>query len=315
VFVSLLDLSKAFDCVNHSLLFPKLIDLELPCNLVKFLAYWYLHQLMNVRWNNTFSASFYMHNGTRQGSILSPYLFSVYIRNVSKTVVNSGIGCHIGNMPCNILLYADDIVIMAPSWDAQQKLLNLCYNEICSISMCLNVAKSITLIFSPYKSTRRVLLSFPEFNLCGHRIVNVNRCKYLGHWLSTVDDDNTDIENHIRLLYARTNFLIRRFSKCSTAVKICLFKAYCINFYGIALWKRHDVTVMRKFQAAYNKYVKLFFGYERRYSLTAVFMELKLSTVATVLYNAQHKFVRSITGHDNALVNYVQRVCNSDLVR
>ena len=72
---------------------------------------------------------------------------------------------------------------------------------------------------------------------------------------------------------------------------------------------------MRKFQAAYNKCVKLFFSYERRYSLTAVFMELKLPTVATVLYNAQHKFVRSITNHDNALVSYVLRVCNADLVR
>ena len=73
-----------------------------------------------------FSVCFYMHDGTRQASILSPYLFSVYIRNVSKTVVNSGIGCHIGNMPCNILLYADDIVILAPSWDAQQKFITLC---------------------------------------------------------------------------------------------------------------------------------------------------------------------------------------------
>jgi Reverse transcriptase (RNA-dependent DNA polymerase) len=200
-----------------------------------------------------------MHNGTRQGSILSPYLFSVYIRNVSKTVVNSGIGCHIGNMPCNILLYADDIVILAPSWDAQQKFINLCCNEICNISMCLNVAKSITVIFSPYKSNRRVLGSFPEFNLGCHSIANVNSCKYLGYWLSTDDDDNIDIENHIRLLYARTNFLIRRFSKCSIAVKKCLFKAYCINFYGVALWKRYGVSVMQKFQAAYNKCIKLFF--------------------------------------------------------
>ena len=52
VFVSLLDLSKAFDCVDHRILFSKLTDLELPCNLVKFLAYWYLHQLMNVRWQS-----------------------------------------------------------------------------------------------------------------------------------------------------------------------------------------------------------------------------------------------------------------------
>ena len=47
-------------------------------------------------------------------------------------------------------------------------------------------------------------MSFPEFIFCGHPIVNVNSCKYLGHWLSTVDDDNTDIENHVRLLFART---------------------------------------------------------------------------------------------------------------
>jgi len=98
VFVSLLDLSKAFDYVNHRLLFLKLTDLELPCNLVIVVAYWYLHQLMNDRWKNTVSDCFYMHNGTRQGSNLSTYLFSVYMRNVSNTVVNSGIGCHIGNI-------------------------------------------------------------------------------------------------------------------------------------------------------------------------------------------------------------------------
>ena len=52
-------------------------------------------------------------------------------------------------------------IIVAISWDAQQKLrFNLCYNEISIISMCLNVAKSITLIFSPYKSNRRVYCRF-----------------------------------------------------------------------------------------------------------------------------------------------------------
>jgi len=80
------------------------------------------------------------------------------------------------------------------------KVLDLCCNEICNISMCLNVAKLIALMFSPYTSDRRVLLSFPEFNLCGHPIANVNSCKYLGYWLSTADDHNIGIQNHIRLL-------------------------------------------------------------------------------------------------------------------
>ena len=158
-------------------------------------------------------------------------------------------------------------------------------------------------------------MSFPAFNLCGHPMVNANCCKYLGHRLFTVDDDNTDIENHIMLLYARTNFLIRRFCKCSTAVKICLFKAYCINFYG-NIMEAIRCDSYSKVSGCYNKCVQLFFGlYERRYSLTAVFVELKLSTVATVLDNAQHQFVRSITSYGNALVCHVQRVCNADIVR
>jgi hypothetical protein len=45
-----------------------------------------------------------MRNGIRQGVILSPYLFSVYMRDASKAVINSSMGCHIGSMPCNIRL-------------------------------------------------------------------------------------------------------------------------------------------------------------------------------------------------------------------
>lgn len=313
VFVTLLDLSKAFDCVDHHLLFRKLVKLELPCNLTQLLAYWYSHQLVNVRWKNTISECFSMHNA-RQGSILSPYLFSVYMRDVSRAVIDSGIGCHIGNLPCNILLYADDIVILSPSWHAQQKLLILCHNEIKRLSMSLNVAKTVNIIFTPYKINRRVVPSFPNFKLCEHLVANVNKCKYLGHWLSSDDDDSTDIVNQTRLLYARTNYLIRRFAGCSLRVKLCLFKTYCINFYGVAVWMHYSETVMKKLQAAYNKCVKMFFGYERRHSLSAVFFDLKLPTLATVLHNARHNFAKTISCHTNAVVRCVYQVCNMDLV-
>ena len=314
VFVNLLDLSKAFDYVNHRLLFAKLVDLEFPCNLTCLLAYWYSNQLMNVRWKAVTSECFLMHNGTRQGSILSPYLFSVYMRSVSKAVANSGIGCHIGNMPCNILMYADDIVLLSPSWHAQQILLDTCAKEICSVAMILNLTKTVTIIYSPYNKSRRVTLSFPPFMLNGIAIAIVNSCKYLGHWLSAEEDDNTDIANQTRLLYARTNFLIRRFSRCSVEVKIRLFKAYCINFYAIALWKLYTVSVFKKLQAAYNKCIKIFFGFERWCSMTVVFAELRLPTLNTVLHNAQHKSRKSAGSHDNALVKYVHIVCNNCLV-
>ena len=155
VFVSLLDLSKAFDLVDHHILFNRLIDLKLPCNLVHILAFWYRFQTMNVKWNSILSSSFPVSNGTKQGSVLSPLLFSLYIKPVSKAITTSQLGCYIGNMPCNVLLYADDLVLISPSYRAHQLLLNICSFKIDEIKMTLNVKKSISLVFSPYAACRR----------------------------------------------------------------------------------------------------------------------------------------------------------------
>ena len=241
----MLDLSKAFDSVNHRYLFTKLIELNFPANLIKLLASWYANQQINIRWKMIVTDNFHMCNGTRQGSILSPYLFTIYMRDVSNAVVKSGLGCHIGNMPCNILLYADDIVLISPSWHAQQALLNLCCESTSALFMKFNVAKSATVIFPPYKGSKRVTYMFPSFALDGCPIIVVDNCKYLGHFLSSKDDDDVDILHQNRLLYARTNLLIRKFGRCSKEVKLCLFKAYCMNFYGESLWECYSTTVLK----------------------------------------------------------------------
>ena len=62
-----------------------------------------------------------MRNGLRQGNLLSPFLFSVYIADLIDTVVQSKIGCNISGLFVNILAYADDIIIFAPSWSALYK--------------------------------------------------------------------------------------------------------------------------------------------------------------------------------------------------
>ena len=97
-----LDLRKAFDMVNHQKLFNKLVNLNFPVNMVKLLIYWYSNQLVNIRWKDTTTTTSRMTNGTRQGSLLSPYLFGLYIRGVSGKILNSGAGCHMGGVPCNM---------------------------------------------------------------------------------------------------------------------------------------------------------------------------------------------------------------------
>ena len=83
VFACFIDFSKAFDKVNYWKLFTKLLDDNIAIDLVALLAYWYSHQQMCVRWKTMLSEPLLLGNGTRQGGILSPYLFSRYMRELS----------------------------------------------------------------------------------------------------------------------------------------------------------------------------------------------------------------------------------------
>jgi len=79
-------------------------------------------------------------------------IYFMYIFDVLVTVRKSLVGCYIGSTACNILLYADDIVLLSPTWHAQQTLLDLCCTEVNSLVMKFDMIKSVTLIFVPYKS-------------------------------------------------------------------------------------------------------------------------------------------------------------------
>ena len=81
-------------------------------------------------------------HGTRQGGVLSPYLFASYIRELLGSVRNTCTGCFVGDVGMNILAYADEIVVLAPSWYALQLLLNVLHSQSILIDMSCNVNMS-----------------------------------------------------------------------------------------------------------------------------------------------------------------------------
>ena len=116
--------------------------------IVKILVYWYSHQEMFIRWGNSCSNKFYVTNGVKQGGILSPALFNVYMNNLSVTLNPSGIGGFLGDSLVNHICYADDLCLIALSSSGMQHLLDLCrvyatnhqlsYNATKSFFLCLN---------------------------------------------------------------------------------------------------------------------------------------------------------------------------------
>ena len=79
VYVCFLDASKAFDRVNHWKLYYKLLKRGIDKSLVKLLVEWYGTQLFHVKWGGVTTGGFNVSNGVRQGGILSPFMFNVYI--------------------------------------------------------------------------------------------------------------------------------------------------------------------------------------------------------------------------------------------
>ena len=57
-------------------------------------------------------SSFRIRNGTKQGGVLSPYLFTRYVRDLIKRIAGCGIGYAIGNVFMNLFAYADDMVLL-----------------------------------------------------------------------------------------------------------------------------------------------------------------------------------------------------------
>ena len=74
-----LDASKAFDRVEYGKLFQLLIDRNLPSHIIRLLLNMYTDQHVRVLWNGIYSCSFSVMNGVKQGAIISPILFCVYL--------------------------------------------------------------------------------------------------------------------------------------------------------------------------------------------------------------------------------------------
>ena len=94
------------------------------------------------------SQCFTVSNGVRQGGILSPYLFNVYMDQLSLKLNQLDIGCHIGKKRLNNLIYADDLCCFAPTSKGLQKLVEVCTNYAVTHNIVFNSNKTKAPYFS-----------------------------------------------------------------------------------------------------------------------------------------------------------------------
>ena len=202
VFCTFLDASKAFDRLHYCKLFKLLIKRELPGPILRVLINTYTNSIVRVAWGGITSDYFSVVNGLKQGAVLSPVLFCVYIDDLLTLLSKAGFGCYIGPVFVGALAYADDIVLLAPTPTALRKMLAICEKFAADFCIRFNSLKTKCLVFVP--TCRRIM--HEHFKRCIFYLDNmpieiVDSFLHLGHLFTSDLKDDADI------IKARTTFI------------------------------------------------------------------------------------------------------------
>ena len=260
VYVSAIDASKAFDRINHGLLIEKLVTRNLPMCFVNIIVNWYTKLYSVVRWNHTLSSAYKVNCGVRQGGILSPVLFNVYVDDLFTKLSTCGSGCHINNMFFGCIMYADDIVIMSPSLVGLQHMLDKCTEYGNAFNIVFNAAKTVCIAIG-----KKLLIPTDTYVFIdGNAIPWVRSFKYLGVVFNAQDVLDVDCSSIKRKFYSSFNGILSRCKQAPEPVQLHLIKSYCLPYlsYCIGALELPDRTV-HQLSVCWNDAFRKVFSFKR----------------------------------------------------
>ena len=231
VYCCLLDASKAFDKVHYGKLFTILLAKNVSPYVIRLLIDSYVRQQACVSWNGFKSNYFILQNGVKQGGVLSPILFTMYIDNLLIKLKQSGYGCHVDNVFMGALSYADDITLLSPSLHGLNRMLEICAKFADNFDITFNSKKTLCIKFGES-------LNGKECAKLNNKIIKwVDHIKHLGNFLDSTLSDKLDTRSKISAFIGYVNKVKANFGHLQMYVLCKLFKIYCCSFYGSQMWK------------------------------------------------------------------------------
>lgn len=178
IYCCFVDFKKAFDSVWHDGLFYKLASYGINGNFLKYIKHLYSSMESCLKFPQGISNFFQVKIGTRQGDVLSPTLFNLFINDIIDQLqsVNSDPAI-IDNYKVTTLLYADDLVIISTSPKGLQSCIDVLSNYCKKWKLQINKDKSKIMIFEKNKEKNVIT---PKFRIDGELLCEVSEFVYLG---------------------------------------------------------------------------------------------------------------------------------------
>ena len=195
-----IDLSKAFDSVNHNILLEKLKKLNMSASVMQWFKSYLSERSQSVKIEGNISKALPLNVGVPQGSILGPLLFIIYTSDLPLCIPPN----------CSLFMYADDSTITCSSSSVNEieNILNIVLARIHNWSvrnkLTINANKTKSMLIG---SRQRVSNTDLNVSIADSPIVKVNSCKCLGviidetlSWTAHVEYVKTKVASKLGML-------------------------------------------------------------------------------------------------------------------
>ena len=251
LYVAFIDYRRCFDNINRQALFTVLERYGIVGHFLDVIKSIYSNVLSAVKNNTgTLTEPFECPNGLKQGCILSPLLFNIFISEVSKSINTNGIhGLQLvpNSDIFHHLFYADDNCIFSTTPVGLQNKLNILYDLSVKLGMEVNLDKTKIIVFRKGGHLSR----FEKWHYNHIPIEVVNTYNYLGITFST----RMSFTNMCLPLIAKAKrsineilFSLRTLSHFDLSIFLKLFdsKIFPILSYGCELWGLHNLIEIER---------------------------------------------------------------------
>ena len=252
------DAKKAFDTVSRDCLWFKLTSLGLSGKILQGIHSLYSDVKCAVKVNTYMTSFLDVNLGVKQGCKLSPTLFALYINDLAQDIKNLGCGIDLEIGQLSLLLYADDVVLIAPSEASLQRMLDVLNDWCRKWRLVINRDKTKVMHFRP-NSMEKCRANFT----CGDLHLDLtDHYKYLGLWFH----ENLDMKfamNELAKSASRalsalyTKFLHAGGMSYDVFCKLYQSLVEPVLFYGAGIW---GLGEHKKINTVQNKACRYFLG-------------------------------------------------------
>ncbi|XP_037959929.1 uncharacterized protein LOC119689217 [Teleopsis dalmanni] len=253
LYVFFVDFKATFDSIGRDAMFYKLSNYGVFTKMLNILRALYCNTTAAVWDGNSLSKWFSSNTGVKQGCLIRPLLFALFIDDLNNYLSE---GILIIGTCIKLLLYADDLVLMADSPLKMQTMINELYSYCMIWKLKVNISKSKIMIF---KRNCRRLMKNEIWNLNGEALEVVKEYKYLGVWISYNGKFNEHLSKKLSEARKAINSswkVILGKNEVALSVKFQVFKAAVrsILFYAVQVWGIDELNEVEMFQSLHRAF-------------------------------------------------------------